>query len=223
MYICELCLFLILISLLLFSEGGDPLEDSIILKNPGFHSVAYTIKVSVSGLFAIPDSEGVIEPDETKSVLVLLKKFPKSTCLDQSRKRSDGATALAKFAVDLMDTDDSYYSSGPKAFWSKHSNSSIRRSVGSVAIPVRNVDKKNESTPVKNAASKVWAQSSSSFEAFSFQDDKLSSASECSPLSRVPEENQDSPTIRSKEDSMVGVPVLSVFPECLHFLGTLKI
>ena len=198
------------------------MEDSIVLKNPGFHSVAYTIKVSVSGLFVIPESDGVIEPEKSIIVAVKLKSFPKITSLDQSRKRSDGGSVLAKFAIDLMDTDDSYYSNGPKVFWSQNTNKSIRRSVSSVAVPTKNVAKNKESTPVKNAASKVWAQSSSSFEAFSFQDDdKISSASESSPLSRPTEQNQGSPGTHLNDVCTVGVPMLRVFPENLHFLGTL--
>lgn len=110
-------------------EGSDPVQDVIEVHNRGSYAVAYRIRSSVQGKFIIRPGDGVLEAGARTSVSVVLKSFPQS-----GEVPADGV--LAKFAVDFLQCDDSFYVGGSRAFWSARGDSSVTRKIVGVAVPV---------------------------------------------------------------------------------------
>lgn len=164
---------------------------------------------------------GVVAAGETAAVSVFLKGFPKSTGLGQTRKRnSTEGVPLAKFSVDLMDVDEDYDHKGATEFWSIHANDLIRRSVGSLALPGKTAEHiESKVVQSKSPASKIWAQSNRSFESFSFDGPELAHSNvECSVVEEaILRDHSIAPS--SRRPSNGGVPLLSVFPDSLYFMG----
>ena len=112
------------------SEGEDPVRDTIRLHNRGGHSVAYRIRVSVQNRFVLRPSEGVLDAGQSVSVSVILKGFPSPVDIP-----SDGI--LAKFAVEFLECDDSYYVMGVKSFWLTLGASCVtKKLLGRVVAPL---------------------------------------------------------------------------------------
>ena len=114
------------------AEGEDPVQDRILLHNRGVRPVAYRIRVSVQNKFVLRPSEGVLEAGQSGSVGVVLKGFPSSDI------PSDGV--LAKFAVELLDCDDSYYVMGSKSFWLALGASCVTRKLLGRVAPLERPD-----------------------------------------------------------------------------------
>ena len=88
------------------------MKDTIRLNNKSESKLmAFRIRVSVTKLFILKITEGVLEPTQKLSIPVVLKSFPAIVNSNE---------LLAKFAVEYIDCDDDYYMMGPKAFWKSH-------------------------------------------------------------------------------------------------------
>jgi hypothetical protein len=115
----------------LLAETDDSMKDIIRLNNTcEDRPVAYRIRTSVPNLFVLQSSEGVLDPAQKLSIPVVLKAFPSG---------ADGggdpdASPLAKFAIEFLECDDSYYTAGVKKFWKNIKGSQHCKKILSVAI-----------------------------------------------------------------------------------------
>lgn len=102
------------------------MRDTISLNNKSETKlVAFRVRVSVTKLFFLKITEGVLEPTQKLSIPVVLKSFPSVSNTNE---------LLAKFAVEYIDCDEDYYMIGSKAFWKSHEASAQCKKILSKAI-----------------------------------------------------------------------------------------
>ena len=196
-----------------FIEGEGRLIDTLLLHNSSNKPVAFRILVSVPNIFVLKTSNGVMDPAQKLSIPVVLKVFPSSIDSDQP---------LAKFAIELLECDDSYYIMGSKSFWKVNSTSAVRRTVLSKALQSNFVSNETRSPPAGSARRGSFAGSTGNS---LLTDTKPTSPTSKSYFTRrrssmggpTPMESVDASKITSTNVSASASVV--VFPLCLRYIG----
>lgn len=204
----------VLPSCLKFIEGEERLMDTIILQNSSNKPIAFRILVSVPNLFVLKTSDGVMDPAQKLSIPVILKKIPPSVDVDQP---------LAKFAVEFLECDDSYYIMGSKSYWKVNSANAVRRSVLSKALQPKFVSNESHSPPAGSSRRESFAGSTSKIlladtgsispNSKSFFARRRSSMGGPNPMRNIEAETTN-PNIPASA-------AVVVFPLCLQYFGKL--
>lgn len=204
-----------------YTEGDEPLVDTIILHNLGISNtaisdmkgpIAYRITSRTPSRYAFDNAMGVLEFDESIQVPVVLRTFPSSFSVD---------APISEFSIDFTYCDILKYGSDAETFWSKHvGDKFIRKTVYCHAIGFddrERMEKKLELEELSEAVidydglSQFIKESGSTKEAL---ESSVHSDEDCSPDSMTP-----APVFTSEiKESHTGVPSTTVYPKCLFFL-----
>jgi hypothetical protein len=105
----------------LFTERNTQ-EQSFTIENYSAQNVIFRIRVSISNLFNIQIANGTIESEHSIDIPLSLKK-------NIAAEYSHMDELKVKFAVEILIHSEEFDSIGSKAYWTKYSNDSIRKSV----------------------------------------------------------------------------------------------